>query len=284
MSPPSTASAARLGSDPGERLEFFRPAALPGTEMMAVYDSGRAWRMYHERYALCVCHKAAARARYRGREDMITDGAVVVREPGETHSNTYVGKPAEFKVMFVEPRLVAEAARELGGAGPPHFPALLNGHGPDLYPALDGLCSAIEARAEPLEQQSRFAAVVAGLLQHAGRAVVSGPKHGKRAVEGARTYLRERFSEAVSLQELSAVSGLSRFHLVHAFTREWGLAPHAFQIHVRIERARSLLREGMPAVEVAAHVGFSDQSQLTRHFKRITHVTPSEYARAIRKQ
>ena len=268
--------------DPNERLEFFRPAALPGIEMMAVYESGRAWHVFHERYALCVCHKAAARVRYRGREDMVSDGAVVVREPGETHSNTYVGKPAEFKIVYVEPRLVAEAAHELGGAGPPHFPAVLNGHGPDLYPALDGLCSAIEARAEPLEQQGRFAAVVTGFLQHAERAPAPEPKHGKLAVERARAYLRERFSEAVSLQELSAVSGLSRFHLVHAFTREVGLAPHAYQIHVRVERARALLRAGMPAVEVAAHVGFSDQSHLTRHFKRITHVTPSEYARAMR--
>ena len=270
--------------DPNERLEFFRPAALPGTEVMAVYESSRRWHVFHERYAFCACHRVEASTRYRGREDRVSDSALAVREPGETHTNTFVGKPATFKTLYVEAPLLEEAARELGCPAP-HFPHLLDTRDAALFPALDGLCGAIEARAEPLEQQSRFTAVVAAFLRHAeDPPAAPAAKQGKLAVERAKAHLRKRFSEAVSLQELALVSGLSRFHLVHAFTREVGLAPHAYQIHVRVERARSLLRGGIPPVEVAANVGFSDQSHLTRHFKRITHVTPSEYARAMRKQ
>jgi AraC-like DNA-binding protein len=38
-------------------------------------------------------------------------------------------------------------------------------------------------------------------------------------------------------------------------------------------------RDGIPAVRVAMETGFTDQSHLTRHFKRAFGVTPGQYAR-----
>jgi AraC-like DNA-binding protein len=81
------------------------------------------------------------------------------------------------------------------------------------------------------------------------------------------------------LHDLSRVAGLSRFGLVHAFTREVGLSPHAYQVHVRVERARVLLKQGCSPATVATTMGFADQSHFTRHFKRILQVTPSQYAK-----
>jgi len=135
-----------------------------------------------------------------------------------------------------------------------------------------------------LELQSRFAATLGAFLRHAEGNVPASAysKHGTLAVERAKAHLREHYSETVSLQSLAAASGLSRFRLVHAFTQVVGIAPHAYQIHVRVDRARAMLRSGMPPVQVATSVGFADQSHFNRHFKRILRVTPSEYARAAR--
>jgi AraC-like DNA-binding protein len=92
--------------------------------------------------------------------------------------------------------------------------------------------------------------------------------------------LRERWNEAVRLDELSEAAGLSRFELARRFRRQIGLPPHAFQLDLRIAAARRLLDAGRPPVEVAVTCGFADQPHLTRVFKRIVGVTPGEYARA----
>jgi AraC-like DNA-binding protein len=73
---------------------------------------------------------------------------------------------------------------------------------------------------------------------------------------------------------------MSRFHLARGFAREFGLPPHAYQIALRVERARALLARGLRAVDVAAAVGFADQSHFARHFTRAVGVTPGRYARA----
>src|SRR5688572_29040028 len=91
-----------------ERLVFIRSPALPGTELKSVYQSGRRWHAFLERYAFVVCRNAAASVRYRGREQSIRDGTLVVREPGEAHYSTLVTKPADFNVLFVEAPLMVE--------------------------------------------------------------------------------------------------------------------------------------------------------------------------------
>jgi AraC-like DNA-binding protein len=245
---------------------------------MAVYESSRRWQLFHERYAFVVARKADSNVRYRGREQRVQDGTLVVREPGEASCCTAVTKPAEVKVLFVEASLVADAALETGHTGILHF-APMPISDPDLFWLLCRLCSSIEDCDDVLEQQTLFAMCMVKLAQRAERSTrATDLRNGKLAVARAKAYLREHCSEPVSLHDLALVSGFSRFGLVHAFTKEVGLSPHAYQVRVRIERARALLQQGISPATVATTVGFADQSHFTRHFRRVLQVTPSQYA------
>ena len=266
-----------------ERVTYLRPPALPGAELLSAEQSARGWHVFHERYAVCACRKANAYWRYRGSEYGLRDHDVMLLEPGEVHRNTRVHKPADFKVVLIPLELFVDAAKELGQPVTPHFRlALVDGFKSQLFSAVYRLGEAIEGDATVLEQQSRFAICVQLLLQQAERRPPQCPiGNAQRAVERARIHLREHYAEPVSLAELSSLTGLSRFHLVHVFTRYAGLPPHAYQIHIRVERARALLLSGVPPVEVASIVGFADQSHFTRHFKRIWRVTPGHYLRMV---
>jgi hypothetical protein len=63
------------------------------------------------------------------------------------------------------------------------------------------------------------------------------------------------------------------------FKRATGLPLHQYVILRRVERARQLLQTGsdFSLAEVAAHAGFSDQSQFSHHFKRTVGVTPGQF-------
>lgn len=79
--------------------------------------------------------------------------------------------------------------------------------------------------------------------------------------------------------EIAASFDRSREGFSRHVTRELGIAPHAFRILARLNRARQLLREGQPIAAVAADTGFSDQSHMTRLFRQTFGTTPGLYWR-----
>jgi AraC-like DNA-binding protein len=172
------------------------------------------------------------------------------------------------------------AAEERGLRGKVHF-RLLQCEDVRLSSAVQGLAAAIQAEASPLEQQTWLVRCIQGMQGYVERqpGEPTAQVYGA-AVRQAMDCLRERYRESVDLAELSALTGLSRFALVHAFSNQVGISPHAYQTRVRVERARRLLERGFAPAMVAAEVGFADQSHLHRHFKNVLQVTPGEYTRS----
>jgi AraC-like DNA-binding protein len=82
--------------------------------------------------------------------------------------------------------------------------------------------------------------------------------------------------------ELSQVCGVSAFHLIRCFRDAVGLPPHAYLKALRVSRAQAMLQGGSSISDVAYDCGFSDQSHLTRNFKRVTGLSPGAYARLVR--
>ena len=264
---------------PTAALTYFRPPSLPGVELLVAENNSRIWRLFHERYCICGCSVAATAWSYRGKNHFTSNRTIGLMEPGEIHCVKSMLRPSNFKAFFVDREVVSEFAREAGLYGVQHFQEAQVAD-PALYSGLIRCASSIQAGEAALDQQVKFVEFLTAVLGYTEKkpAITT---YAHAAIRRARTLLHARFNESVTLAELSAASHLSRFHLVRSFTREFGLPPHAYQIHMRIERARELLRAGMPSVQVASSVGFSDQSHFTRHFKKIMRVTPSEYARGI---
>lgn len=91
-------------------------------------------------------------------------------------------------------------------------------------------------------------------------------------------YISNHLDHELSLNELAAIAQLSQYHFCRAFKQATGLSPHQYLIQQRVERAKQLLQsDGMTIGAVAIACGFSHQSHLHRHFKRLTGVTPKTF-------
>jgi AraC-like DNA-binding protein len=97
-----------------------------------------------------------------------------------------------------------------------------------------------------------------------------------------RHYIDEHFAENITLNRLAQHVSLSPYYLLRAFRAEVGMPPYAYLESVRIRHTQQLIKTGKPLAEVAAEVGFSSQSHMTRQFKKIIGVTPGQYAQHIR--
>ena len=131
---------------------------------------------------------------------------------------------------------------------------------------------------QALEAESHLAFVAERLRAHlADQSDEDDPGRVDEIAERLRDLLEAGEPDAVTLAAAGEILGASPAHLVRCFTRTFGIAPHAYVLGRRIEAARRLLLEGEPIAQVAARVGFCDQSHLTRHFKRHVGTTPGQY-------
>jgi AraC-like DNA-binding protein len=97
---------------------------------------------------------------------------------------------------------------------------------------------------------------------------------------GALQFIQQNYAHELTLSNIAAAVSLSPFHLTRLFKRTLGISLYQHVLQVRVNSARSLLAAGTSGrslAEIAAAVGFADQSHLTRHFKRITGVTPRQF-------
>src|SRR5262249_55213633 len=95
-----------------------------------------------------------------------------------------------------------------------------------------------------------------------------------------RDYIMSHLDEPIEVATLANIAGRSPFHFSRIFTRSVGVTPHRYIVHLRLQRATELVREGRSSLaEVAACTGFADQSHLSRWVRRVhgvplTHLLP----------
>lgn len=204
-------------------------------------------------------------------------------EPEAVHTGmAAVPEGWAYKVLYIEPALLHEWAERDGAA--PRAARWVVFRDLALRHALERAHAALAS--EPtggLAVEESVLRAVAGLRPHL-RPAPTAPGRARAehaAVRRARSHLHERWDQPVTLAELAAVAGLSRFELVRRFREQNGVTPHAFQTNLRVDQARRLLAAGVPPAAVAAGCGFADQPHLTRVFKRAVGVSPGRYARAV---
>jgi AraC-like DNA-binding protein len=119
------------------------------------------------------------------------------------------------------------------------------------------------------------------LLGTLARAAPATPQRGglpPGAERRVRDYVDAHLGDSVDLVELAAVAGLSLFHFARQFKQSVGVTPHHYLVQRRVEHAKKILaRTDLPLSEVAAAVGFADQSHLARHFRQLLGATPREF-------
>lgn len=96
--------------------------------------------------------------------------------------------------------------------------------------------------------------------------------------ERARRLIEEEFASPLSLAGIAVEVGVHPVHLARQFRASQGCTVGEYIRRVRVGFARrELVMTDKPVTEIAFSAGFSDHSQLTKTFKRLTGRTPSAY-------
>lgn len=93
-----------------------------------------------------------------------------------------------------------------------------------------------------------------------------------------KNYIDSHYSENITLDFLSNLTYVNKFHLVHLFTKEMGISPINYLINKRIEESKNLLSTTNYSIrDISSIVGFSNSSYFSQMFKKITGISPKDF-------
>ena len=127
-----------------------------------------------------------------------------------------------------------------------------------------------------LRREEAFLLLVGRLLERCG-GCPRPPEEVRPEVRAVCDYLEAHCDRRITLEQLSTLAGLSKYHLLRCFTRQKGITPYRYLETVRVNRARALLEQGATPLDAALRAGFADQSHFNHFFKILTGLTPSQY-------
>ncbi len=97
-------------------------------------------------------------------------------------------------------------------------------------------------------------------------------------IEKTIVAMNERISEPYDADVYAKICALSRSRFAHKFKEEIGLPPLQYFVNLKFERAKELIAfSDLNISEIALQLGYDNPLYFSRHFKKHTGMSPSEY-------
>lgn len=247
-------------------------------ERMEVRIAGNAFAPHrHDTYALGMTLSGVQTFRYRGEQRYCLPAQGHILHPDELHDGSSVSASGfRYRIVYIDPHLVCRA---LGGRPLPFVPDPVVPR-PDLLSALRTCLADIDTPVGDVEAADMCAALADMLDALAANSSARPARLDMASLLRVRERIAACPAAPVSAQELEAIAQIDRWTVARQFRAAFGTSPSRFRTMRQLDLARRLIGEGKPCSEVALDAGFSDQSHLTRMFKRTYGLTPGQWAAA----
>ncbi|SIN68653.1 helix-turn-helix domain-containing protein [Halodesulfovibrio marinisediminis] len=257
----------------------YPPSRYAGLEILSCAGGHQFRAHLHDAYVLWLNSETGEHYTVNGGSDVLQTGAVSLIEPEVPHANRSCDEISSHLRSFYcsEEFFQQQYARiyekaymaPLGNRVIEHVGLWQNLT--VLHEYLLGMRDTLRADELVLETFSRLFEACGGHKIKPARDV--GDKRVAKAIE----YFHVHLDVPILLEELAAMLGCTSYHLIRLFRLQKGMTPYAYLTQLRLEKARNLIDSGVSFSDVATQVGLSDQSHLTRQFKKRYGLTPGQY-------
>lgn len=222
---------------------------------------------------------------HRFRNSQFGDGDVTV-VPANVLNSASWDRSYQFITLSFESNTFARHTFDLTNVTDVEFVASFSKPDPLIHSIGLALKSELESSGvgSRLYIDSLTAALMSHLLRHySAQKRISQTNHSglsKRQLQQVIDFINQHLDQDLALAELASIVQISPSYFSSLFKQSTGLAPHQYVIQCRIDCAKQLLLQGKLIAEVAYSLGFTHQSHLSRHFKRLVGVTPKAFIKS----
>ena len=234
---------------------------------------------FHDYYVIGFIESGERCLSCKNRKYTVEPGDLLLFNPRDNHTCEQIdGRTLDYRCINVHPETMSKAAFEITGKDYlPYFSPAVIFHS-ELASLLRELHMIIMEEEKDFRKEEIFFFLLEQLIKEFSEKGIeqSGPEEN-RETKIICNYLEKNYMKNITLDELSGLTGLSKYYLLRSFTKQKGISPYRYLETIRIDRAKKLLEQGVLPIEAALQTGFADQSHFSNFFKKFIGLTPKQY-------
>ena len=119
------------------------------------------------------------------------------------------------------------------------------------------------------------------IAAHSGQSVATSATLSHEIARVVDALRACRYRDAFSLADMAAISRMPVETFRKRFTSELGIPPLGYLQFLKMERAKTLLRDGMSVRQTGVEIGMPDPYHFSKQFKHIVGMSPTAYLKHV---
>lgn len=234
---------------------------------------------FHEYYVIGFIESGKRYLSCKNKEYIVETGDLILFNPHDNHRcETIDSLTLDYRCINVQSNIMRKATLEITGKDYlPYFTETVLFHN-DLVSSLHELHLMLMQEEKDFKKEEIFLFIIEQLIsEYAYEVHITVEQESKMEIKAVCDFLENNYMKNITLNDLSTLTGLSKYYLLRSFTKQKGISPYNYLETVRISNAKKLLEQGIAPIDVALQTGFTDQSHFTNFFKKLIGLTPKQY-------
>ncbi|ABR35561.1 AraC family ligand binding domain-containing protein [Clostridium beijerinckii] len=234
---------------------------------------------FHDYYVIGFIENGKRYLSCKNKQYIIETGDLIVFNPGDIHTCEQIdNRTLDYRCINIKKDVMKKITFEITGKEYlPNFMEFVLFRN-ELTSSLKELHLMIMEEEKDLKKEELFLFIIEQLIREYSNPVSEMTiQEASAEIKTVCDYLENNYMENITLNQLSNLTGLSKYYLLHSFTKQKGISPYNYLQTIRIGKAKKMLEQGIAPIDVAFKTGFTDQSHFTNFFKKLIGLTPKQY-------
>lgn len=234
---------------------------------------------FHDYYVIGFIENGKRHLSCKNKQYTIEMGDLVLFNPSDNHTCEQIdGRTLDYRCINIQKDVMRKVVFEITGKEyVPYFIENVLFHN-ELVSSLRELHLMVMQEEKDFKKEELFLFIIEQLItEYSDDVPATAIQETNTEIKTVCDFLENNYMESISLNELSNLTGLNKYYLVHSFTKQKGISPYNYLETIRIGKAKKFLEQGIAPIDVAFQTGFTDQSHFTNFFKKLIGLTPKQY-------
>jgi len=234
---------------------------------------------FHDYYVIGFIENGKRYLSCKNKQYIIETGDLILFNPGDIHTCEQIdNRTLDYRCINIKKDVMKKITFEITGKEYlPNFTEFVLFRN-ELTSSLKELHLMIMEEEKNLKKDELFLFIMEQLIREYSNPVSEMIiQEASEEIKTVCDYLENNYMENITLNQLSNLTGLSKYYLLHSFTKQKGISPYNYLQTIRISKAKKMLEQGVAPIDVAFKTGFTDQSHFTNFFKKLIGLTPKQY-------